>query len=84
MIRHCLEKVAERIRKEQNDHLDDLPLVVSGGTTLAEGFMEVFNEEYEILRKKGHIPPVARIIKVERPLDAVADGLLALASYEYA
>jgi hypothetical protein len=84
LIRHCLEKVAEKLRQEQNDHLETLPLVVSGGTTLADGFMDVFNEEFNVLRRKGSIPPVAKIIKVERPLDAVADGLLALAHYEYA
>lgn len=84
LIRHCLEKLGEKLRLEQNDHLETLPLVVSGGTTLAEDFMEVFKDEYNILRKKGQIPRVADIIKVERPLDAVADGLLALAHYEYA
>jgi len=83
LIRHCLEKLAERLRQEQNEHLESLPLVVSGGTTLADGFMDVFKEEFSTLRKKGQIPPVADIIKVERPLDAVADGLLALAYNEY-
>jgi len=84
LIRHCLEKLAEKLRLEQNDHLETLPLVISGGTTLAEGFMEVFKDEYDTLRKKGQIPRVADIVKVERPLDAVADGLLALAHNEYA
>jgi hypothetical protein len=83
LIQHCLEKVAEKLRQEQNDHLETLPLVVSGGTTLADGFMDIFNEEFKTLRKKGSIPSVAKIIKVERPLDAVADGLLVLARYEY-
>jgi hypothetical protein len=84
LIRHCLEKVAERVKLSQNDHLEDLPLVVSGGTTLAEGFMDVFNEEFEALKRKGSISTVKKIFRVERPLDAVADGLLALSSYEYA
>lgn len=84
LIRHCLEKLAEKLRLEQNDHLEALPLVVSGGTTLAEDFMSVFMDEYNSLRKKGQIPRVADIIRVERPLDAVADGLLALAHNEYA
>lgn len=83
LIRHCLEKLAEKLRLEQNDHLESLPLVVSGGTTLAEGFMDLFNEEYETLRKKGLMPRLAKISRVERPLDAVADGLLALAYNEY-
>jgi hypothetical protein len=83
LIRHCLEKLAEKLKKEQNDHLESLPLVVSGGTTLAQDFMVVFKDEYTILKKKGQIPSVADIIRVERPLDAVADGLLALAHFEY-
>jgi hypothetical protein len=83
LIRHCLEEVAKKLKQEQNDHLEGLPLVISGGTTLADDFMDVFKDEYNSLRKRGQIPPVARIIKVERPLDAVADGLLALAHNEY-
>lgn len=84
LIRHCLEKLAEKLRQEQNDHLGSLPLVVSGGTTLAEDFMVVFKEEFDLLKRKGATLPGAAIIKVDRPLDAVADGLLALAHYEYA
>lgn len=83
LIRHCLGVVGKKLKQEQNDHLEGSPLVISGGTTLAEDFMGVFEEEYDILRRKGQIPPVKEIIKVERPLDAVADGLLALAHNEY-
>lgn len=83
MIRHCLEKISERVKQEQNDHLDEIPLVVSGGTSLAGGFMDVFNEEFNTIRKKGFPIPISKVFRVERPLDAVADGLLVLAGHEY-
>ena len=83
MIRHCLEKISERVKQEQNDHLDEIPLVVSGGTSLANGFMDIFNEEFNVIKKKGFPIPISRVFRVERPLDAVADGLLILAHHEY-
>ena len=83
LVRHCLEKISERVKQEQNDHLDELPLVVSGGTSLAKGFMDVFNEEFETIRRRGFPITISKVFRVERPLDAVADGLLLLAEHEH-
>jgi hypothetical protein len=85
LIRHCLKVTAAKIKKEQSDSrlMDPIPLVVSGGTTLAEGFLDVFNEEFEELKKGGFPIPISEVRKAVDPLNAVADGLLVLAENEY-
>lgn len=86
LIRHCLKVTASKIKKEQSDSrlLEPIPLIVSGGTTLADGFLDVFNEEFEELKKKGFPIPISEIRRAVEPLNAVADGLLVLAKNEYA
>lgn len=85
LIRHCLEKIAEKVRKERagDDLFDSIPLVVSGGTTLASGFMDVFQEEFEAVKKKGFPIAVSRVKQADDPMTAVARGLLVLAMQEH-
>lgn len=86
LIRHCLKVTAAKIKKEQSDSrlLEPIPLIVSGGTTLADGFLELFKEEFEELKKRGFPIPISEIRRAVDPLNAVADGLLVLAKNEYA
>lgn len=59
-----------------------IPIVVSGGTSKAGGFLEFFQEVFEAKRKKFPIE-VSEIRAAKEPLDAVARGLLVQALQEY-
>jgi hypothetical protein len=85
LIRHCLAKVAEKVRKERagDDLFDSIPMVISGGTSLAVGFMDVFQEEFEEIKKKGFPIPVSEVRHADDPMTAVARGLLVLARQEH-
>ena len=46
--------------------------------------MDVFNEEFETIKKTRGFPiNISEVRRVENPLDAVANGLLVLANNEY-
>jgi hypothetical protein len=85
LIHNCLEDIAKKIRKEQSgaDLMSPIPLVVSGGTTLANGFMDVFREEFEKVKSKGFPVRISEIRQAKDPLKSVAEGLLVLANHEY-
>lgn len=86
LIQNCLKMISEKLKKDKNNHelLDPIPLIVSGGTSLAEGFMDVFNEEFENLKKvKGFPISISEVRQASEPLKAVANGLLVLANNEY-
>lgn len=85
LIRYCLENIADKVRKERSgaDLAEAIPFVVSGGTTLATGFMDVFNEEFEAIKKKGFPIQISEIRRAKDPMTAVAEGLLVLAMQEH-
>jgi actin-like ATPase involved in cell morphogenesis len=82
LIRYCLENIGIQFKKIQS-HLDlpePIPFIISGGTSKAEGFLDVFREEFETLKKKGGFPIQIREIRpATNPMTAVAEGLLVLA-----
>jgi actin-related protein len=57
-------------------------LVISGGTSLAGGFLELFEERFNKRRKKFPIE-VSEIRQAKDPLNAVAHGMLIQAMQEY-
>lgn len=59
-----------------------VPLIVSGGTSLAGGFLEFFTKVFEKKRKRFPIQ-VSEIRAASDPLNAVAHGLLIQALQEY-
>jgi len=59
-----------------------IPLVVSGGTSLAGGFLDFFLSVFEKKRKRFPIE-VSEIRHAKDPLNAVAHGLLIQAMQEY-
>ena len=59
-----------------------VPLVVSGGTSKAEGFLEFFNQVFQDKRKRFPVD-VSEIRTAKDPLEAVARGLLVQAIQEY-
>jgi hypothetical protein len=85
LIRYCLEKIAEKVRYERYgaDLEDPIPFVVSGGTTLAEGFMTIFQEEFDIIKKRGFPITISEVRRAKDPMTAVAEGLLVLAMQEH-
>lgn len=83
MIQYVLDHIAKRFKLVQNQvTLDEpIPLVVSGGTSLAGGFMDFFKEVFEKKRKRFPIP-VSEIRQASDPLHAVANGMLVQALQE--
>jgi len=85
LISHCLEKIAIQFRKEQGKVSlpDPIPFVVSGGTTRADGFMDLFKEEFQAIKKKGFPIEISEVRQAKDPMTAVAEGLLVLAMQEH-
>lgn len=84
LIRYCLDNIVVQFKKVQGkiDLPDPIPFVVSGGTTRAGGFMDVFKEEFEAAKKKNFPIPISDIRQAKDPMTAVAEGLLVLAMQE--
>lgn len=85
LIRYCLENISIQFRKVQAtlDLPVPVPFIISGGTSLAGGFMEVFKEEFEVIKKKGFPIQISEIRAAKDPMTAVAEGLLVLAMEEH-
>ncbi len=84
LIFYSLQNIAAEFRKVANtvELPEPVPFVVSGGTTKAGGFMDLFNEEFEKVRKKFPIQ-ISDIRQAGNPLTAVAEGMLVLAQEEH-
>ena len=63
---------------------EPIPFVVSGGTTRAGGFMKVFMEEFEAIKKRGFPIEISEVRAAKDPMTSVAEGLLVLATEEHA
>ncbi len=85
LIRYCLENIMAQFKLHQaNIRLPEaVPLILSGGTALAGGFMEVFVEEFSTVKKKNFPIQISEIRMAADPLTSVAEGLLVLAGEEY-
>lgn len=85
LIRYCLENISVQFRRVQAslNLPEPVPFVVSGGTSKAGGFMVVFQEEFEALKKKGFPIQISEIRPAKDPMTAVAEGLLVLAAEEH-
>ena len=83
LIEYALDEIAKRFKAIQGRFVlpKPIPLVISGGTSLASGFMGLFNEVFE--RKKKRFPiEVSEVRQAGEPLNAVAYGLLVQAIQE--
>lgn len=85
LIQYCLDNIVVQFKKTQGkiDLPDAIPFVVSGGTTRATGFMDVFQKEFEKAKKKGFPIQISDIRHAKDPMTAVAEGLLVLAMQEH-
>lgn len=86
LIKYVLDNIALQFKQVQAniDLPDPVPFVVSGGTSRAGGFMEVFEQEFEAIKKRGFPIQISEIRAAKDPMTAVAEGLLVLASEEHA
>lgn len=84
LINYSLQNIAAQFRKVAHDVSlpEAIPFVVSGGTSKAGGFLELFKEEFELVRKKFPIQ-VTEVRHAKDPLQAVAEGMLVLACEEH-
>lgn len=84
LIEYALDNVASEFYKIKDKFAlpKAIPIVVSGGTSKAGGFLEFFTKVFEDKRKKFPIE-VSEIRAAKEPLDAVARGLLVQALQEY-
>lgn len=84
LIEHCLDHVAREFQKIKGQFSlpKPIPFVISGGTSLAGGFKEFFEQVFEKKRAKFPIE-ISEIRHARDPLNAVAQGLLLQAMQEY-
>ncbi len=74
VIKNTLNEVKKAFLNNNKVKLtDDIPIVLSGGTTKPKGFKELFEEE---LKNTDLSFKVSKIITAENPLTAVAKGCL--------
>jgi len=85
LIKYVLENIAVQFRKNQAgiNLPEPIPFIVSGGTTRAGGFMEVFMDEFEAIKKRGFPIQISEVRPAKDPMTAVAEGLLVLATEEH-
>jgi len=83
-IDYALDKIEEKFKSIQSKFSlsKPIPIVVSGGTSLAGGFMEFFNNVFEKRRDSFPIE-ISDIRQAQEPLNAVAYGLLIQAIQEH-
>jgi len=84
LISYAIDKIAKKFKSSKgNVELKEaIPIVISGGTSLANGFLELFTEVFEKKRKRFPIE-VSEIRHADDPMTAVAQGLLIQAMQEY-
>jgi len=84
LIEYVLDQVTNEFNKVRGkfELPRAIPLVVSGGTSKAEGFLDFFQEVFESKRKKFPFE-ISEIRAARDPLNAVAQGLLVQAVQEY-
>jgi hypothetical protein len=74
LIEYTIKKIIKEFEEKVDIELDDaIPIVVSGGTSLPEGFVTLFKQ----VIMKNELPfEVSEIRRAKNPLTAVANGLL--------
>lgn len=84
LISYCLQNIAAQFRSQTSIELPEpIPFIISGGTSKATGFLDLFKQEFEVIKKKGFPIEISEIRHATDPMTAVADGLLVLAVEEY-
>jgi len=83
LINYVLDQISVKFKSIEGKFAltKAIPLIVSGGSSLAGGFMDLFNEVFEARRKKFPIE-ISGIRQAKDPLNAVAHGMLVQALQE--
>ena len=84
LITYCIDQTAAEFAKIKDRFAlpRPIPIIVSGGTSLAGNFVEFFTEVFETKRKRFPIE-ISEIRHASDPLNAVARGLLIQAMQEH-
>lgn len=84
LIEYCIKHVRQEFKKIEGkfDLPKPVPIIISGGTSLAGNFVEFFTEVFEKKRKRFPFE-ISEIRHASDPLNAVARGLLLQANQEY-
>jgi len=81
LILRVLNAIKEEFLKRQSTSLEmpnAIPIILSGGTSLAKGFTELFESGFNTMKGKFPIQ-ISSIRAAKNPLEAVAQGLLVAA-----
>ena len=83
LIDYTIDNVIKHFVKAKSEVLvqKPVPIILSGGTSLAEGFLDKFKERFELHRAKFPVQ-ISEIRAAADPMTAVASGLLLLAQME--
>lgn len=83
LIDYAIKGIIDHFDKVKKDILvpEPIPIVVSGGTSLAIGFMDVFRSVFEKHRSRFPVQ-VSEVRHARDPMTAVASGLLVVASMD--
>lgn len=83
LIDYSIDSIMSHFSKVRREILipKPIPIVVSGGTSLADGFVEKFKERFELFRGKFPID-VSEVRHAKDPMTSVASGLLLYAQME--
>jgi len=83
LIDYTIDNVIKHFARAKSEILvpKPIPIIVSGGTSLAGGFLEKFKERFEVHRSKFPIQ-ISEIRAAGDPMTAVATGLLLLAQMD--
>ena len=84
LITYCLDNIAKEFKKKAANIAlpNPIPIIVSGGTSKAGGFLELFQKVFERKRKRFPIE-ISEIRQAKDPLNAVAQGLMTQAILEH-
>lgn len=83
LIDYSIDGIIKHFHKVRSDIMipKPVPIVISGGTSLAGGFLEKFKERFN--EKKSNFPiSISEIKQAKDPLFAVSTGLLTLAQMD--
>jgi len=86
LIDYSLKSIAQQFIQTQSDTslTAPIPIVVSGGTSRPEGFIELFQQVFDKKHKRRFPLEVSEVRRASDPMTAVAEGLLVQALQEYA
>lgn len=78
LIKYVLDNLEMVLEEEGTALLEAIPVVVSGGSSMVQGFVEVFEEA---LKERDLPIDISGVEQPENPLNSVAAGLLMAARY---